>query len=30
MADYRKMWKDLNMDLENRDQLCRWTNTQMV
>jgi len=23
MTDYRKMWKDLNMDLETHDQLCK-------
>ena len=22
MADYRKMWEDLGMDLETHDQLC--------
>ena len=21
-VDYRQMWKDLNMDLENHDNLC--------
>ena len=23
MADYRKMWEDLGMDMENHDNLCQ-------
>jgi len=28
MVDYCKMWKDLNMDLETPDQLCKCCPTQ--